>query len=456
MSDEHLKYIVMGAARSGMAAVRLLHRFILPVILVDDKPASFFSTEVKELESLGVSFYLGEKIPEALWDEIQTVIVSPGVPLKHWLIEKAGRKRIPVIGELEFAFRFARAPITAVTGTNGKTTTVHLAADILQSGGIPSIPVGNVGFPLSQGVLDNTINHEKGCLVTEVSTFQLETIRDFHPRVAALLNITPDHLDRHGSMDAYRDLKYRITENQTSEDILIVNADDPLCLDLGKITRANCLTFSVRKKVERGAYLEAGALYLNLGKEVPFLTVEEIPIPGLHNIQNVLAAGLVGAAFGVEPGLIARAVKDFNGVEHRLEFVSRENGVRFYNDSKATNLDSMEKALLSFAEPIVLIAGGRDKGNDYQSLSSLVRDRVKFLVVMGESTPLIMKAWGHVCPAISAGSMNEAVRIAFNAACGGDVILFSPGCSSFDAFQNYEHRGKVYKEEVRNFLTMRN
>lgn len=450
------KFIVLGAARSGLAAVRLLRRLHYLVALVDDKPPSFFPERLKELQSLGVYCYLGEKFPEAMWNEIQTVIVSPGVPLSHWLIKEAGEKKIPVIGEMEFAFRFAKAPIAAVTGTNGKTTTVHLAVDILRSAGISSAPAGNVGLPLSQAVLDNAINHEKGCLVTEVSTFQLETIHDFHPHVAVLLNITPDHLDRHGSMDVYRDLKYRITENQTREDILIVNADDPLCLDLSKISRADCLTFSLRQRVNRGAYLEANTLYLQLRKKSFFLTVEEMPIPGSHNIQNVLAAGLVGAAFGVTPDVIARAVKDFNGVEHRMEFVYRENGVRFYNDSKATNLDSLGKALLSFAEPIVLIAGGRDKGNDYKILNPLIQDRVKFLVVVGESAPLIIKAWGHLCPSLCVNSMKEAVRNAYQAASNGDVVLFSPGCSSFDAFHNYEHRGKVYKKEVENFLARRN
>ncbi|MBN1902066.1 UDP-N-acetylmuramoyl-L-alanine--D-glutamate ligase [Candidatus Sumerlaeota bacterium] len=456
MRDAEKKYLVLGAARSGMAAIRLLCRLGRPSLMVDDKPASSFPNESRELVALKVPFYSGEKIPDSLWNDIQLVITSPGVPLKHALISIALERKIPVIGEMEFASRFARAPIAAITGTNGKTTTVRLAVEILCEGGIPSIPTGNVGLPLSQAILEDAVNHEKGCLVTEVSTFQLETIRDFHPRTAVLLNITPDHLDRHETMEAYRDLKYRITENQRSDDILIVNEDDSLCFDLCKKSRAQCLTFSIEKKVKRGAFLESGILYLNLGDAVPLLKSDEIPIPGMHNIQNILAAALVGASFGVKPEIMAKAVRAFKGVEHRLEFVSGINGVRFYNDSKATNLDSMEKALLSFSAPIVLITGGRDKGNNYQSLNSLIGARVKFLVSMGESAPLIMKSWGRICPSASADSMRDAVQRAFDAASSGDVILFSPGCSSFDAFQNYEHRGRAYKEEVGNFLSGRN
>jgi UDP-N-acetylmuramoylalanine--D-glutamate ligase len=443
------KFLVLGAARSGLAAVRLLRSCGGDAVLLDEKPLSAFQDIRGELDQMQVPCFFGEDMARAPIEEAGALIISPGVPIDHPLVRKARQRGIDIIGELELGFRFAKCRLAAITGTNGKTTTVHLAADILMEGGIPSAPVGNVGFPLAQAVLVPRWSDPHACLVTEVSSFQLETVRTFHPRVAVLLNFTPDHLDRHGSLDVYRDMKYRITENQTGEDFLILNRDDPVCLGLGERTKARVMTFSLKDRVPCGAYCEGDRVRLCLEEDIPLLPFADIPIPGMHNIQNVLASSLVGMALGVEPEAIASAIRRFPGVEHRIEFVLSRHGVDFYNDSKATNLDSMEKALLSFTRPVILIAGGKDKGCDYNTLNPLIRERVKSLIVMGEAAPLILKAWENLVPSFQVGDMGEAVQKAYELASTGEVILFSPGCSSFDAYQNFEHRGRVFKDEVR-------
>jgi len=443
------KFLVLGAARSGLAAVRLLRSRGWEALLLDEKPLSAFQDIRAELNELQVPCFFGKDMDRAPIHEAGALIISPGVPIDHPLVREAQQRGMDIIGELELGFCLARCRLAAITGTNGKTTTVHLAADILMEGGVPSAPVGNVGFPLSQAVLDPKWDDPNACLVTEVSSFQLETVRTFHPTVAVLLNFTPDHLDRHGSLDVYRDMKYRITENQTGEDFLILNRDDPVCLGLEERTIARVMTFSLKDRVPYGAYCKGNQVCLCLEEDIPLVSVADIPIPGMHNIQNVLASSLVGVALGVKPEAIADAIRRFQGVEHRIEFVLSRSGVEFYNDSKATNLDSMEKALLSFTRPVILIAGGKDKGSDYNTLNPLIRDRVKSLVVMGEAAPLILKAWEGLVPVHPVGDMSEAVQKAYELAAAGDVVLFSPGCSSFDAYQNYEHRGRVFKDEVR-------
>jgi UDP-N-acetylmuramoylalanine--D-glutamate ligase len=446
------KFLVLGAARSGLASIRLLRSRGWDAVLLDEKPASAFENIRAELGQLQAPCFFGGDMANAPIDHAGTLIISPGVPIDHPLVLEARQRGMDIIGELELGARFARCRLAAITGTNGKTTTVHLAADILRKGGISSAPVGNVGFPLARAILDPMWDSPHACLVVEVSSFQLETIKTFRPKVAVLLNITPDHLDRHGSLDVYRDMKYRITENQSSEDFLILNADDPVCLGLKERTKARVMTFSLKDRVSYGAYCDKDEVRLCLEKDFPLVPFEDIPIPGMHNIQNVLASSLVGIALGVEPEAIASAIRCFPGVEHRIEFVLSQDGVEFYNDSKATNLDSMEKALLSFTQPVILIAGGKDKGRDYQILSPLIRQRVKYLIAMGEAAPLILKAWADIVPSFPASDMQEAVQKASELASAGEVVLFSPGCSSFDAYQDYEHRGRIFKDEVRKIV----
>ncbi len=442
------RYLVFGAARSGIAAARLLRSKEFPVTVVDEKPESAFEDVIPELKRLGVNYHFGKVASAVLLDGIEAIVLSPGIPLIHPLVVAAEERGVEVIGELELGFRYADAPIAAITGTNGKTTTVHLAADILRAGGFHAAAVGNVGTPICDAVMNPEMKRLDSCLVVEVSSFQLETVKAFHPQVAALLNLSPDHLARHGTMEIYRDLKYCITENQTPEDFLILNRDDAWSSALADKTRARVLWFSTRGELPYGAYLNSETLRLRLDEDVTFLSCSEISIPGLHNLENILAASLVGIAFGIMPDMIADAVRKFSGVEHRIEFVARPGGVDFFNDSKATNLDSVEKALLSFSKPVILIAGGRDKGDDYNRLNSLISARVKHLVVMGEAAPLMRKAWARIVPTTDAGTMRKAVFKAYEQAAPGDIVLLSPGCSSFDAFKDFEERGRVFKAEV--------
>lgn len=445
-------YLIFGAARSGLAAARLLRTHGFDVTLIDEKPASAFEQVISELNSLGVLWHFGNAAEEFLQGK-DVLVLSPGVPVTHPLVSAAQRLGIKVTGELELGYQYAGCPIIAITGTNGKSTTTHLAAAILKAAGYDSRAVGNVGSALCGAVGNHPSPVQRECLVVEVSSFQLETIQAFHPEAAVLMNLTPDHLDRHGSMEAYRDVKYRITENQTADDFMIINADDPWCLPLKDGTRAHVLFFSLLGEVSPGAYLKDDAVWLEMDNRTRLLDRSEIPIPGLHNVQNVLAASLVGVAFGVALDAIAQAVKAFPGVEHRIEFSGRLRGIEFYNDSKATNLDSMEKALLSFNRPIILIAGGRDKKSDYTTLSHLISGSVKHLIVMGEAAPLIRRAWEPLVPTENALDMREAVYKAHAVAASGDVILLSPGCSSFDTFRDYEERGCVFKNEVRSLIS---
>lgn len=444
------RYLIFGAARSGLAAARLLKSKGHDVFLVDEKSEAALQSASAEMAALGVSCRFGAPASEAWLDGMDFLLVSPGVPQTHAIVVAAKKRGIEVTGELEVGFQYAARPLAAITGTNGKSTTTHLTAAIMNAGGWKCRAVGNVGDPICNAVLEPPNSAQRECLAVEVSSYQLETIKTFHPHAAILMNLTPDHLERHGSMEGYRDMKFRITENQTSDDFMIINADDPWCAPLKDKTRAKVFWFSLERAVHPGAYLLNNTVWLNIKEKIPLLMRGEIPVPGLHNVQNVLAASLAGAAFDVPAPMIAKAVREFPGVEHRIEFSGKINGIDFVNDSKATNLDSMEKALLSFTRPIILIAGGRDKKSDYTILNKLIKERVKHLVAMGEAEPLIRCAWESIVPTVSASDMRDAVRKAYQCAQPGDVVLLSPGCSSFDAFKDFEERGRVFKKEVQD------
>lgn len=446
----NMRYLIFGAARSGLAAARLLKSKGHNVLLVDEKSETALQSAVEQMSPLGVSCRFGAPAADEWLEGMDFLLVSPGVPQTHPIIVAAHKRGIEVVGELEIGFQYAARPIASITGTNGKSTTTHLTSSILNAGGWKCRAVGNVGDPICNAVLEPPDPSQCEALAVEVSSYQLETIKTFHPRAAILMNLTPDHLERHGTMEGYRDMKFRITENQTADDFMIINADDRWCAPLKDKTKAKVLWFSLERAVRPGAYLLDNTIWLDIEEKIPLLSRNEIPIPGLHNVQNVLAASLAGAAFGVYPQMISKAVREFPGVEHRIEFSGNINGVDFFNDSKATNLDSMEKALLSFTRPIILIAGGRDKKSDYSILNSLIKERVKYLVAMGEAEPLIRRAWEYIVPTVSASDMRDAVRKAYQHAASGDVALLSPGCSSFDAFKDFEERGRVFKKEVQD------
>lgn len=436
---------VVGLARSGVAACRLLRALGAEVTGTDARPAEGLGEPGAGLGALGVRLHLGAHPPEA-FEEAELVVVSPGVPAEHEALASCRQRGVPVIGELELSYRVMTADLIAVTGTNGKTTTTSLVGALVREGGRPAVVGGNIGRPLAADALEVP---GEGLVVAEVSSFQLETTDTFRPRVAALLNVTPDHLDRHPTVAAYAEAKARIFLRQEPGDWAVVNADDPGAALLARRVRSRLVWFSRVGPVGEGAFVEDGWIALRLdGREEPVCPVAEIPLRGAHNVENVLAATACAAWAGIAPARLRAAIRAFQGVPHRLERVRAWGGVLFYNDSKGTNVDATLKALASFHEPIVLIAGGRDKGQDFAPLAAAAARRVKAAVLIGEGRAKLGPVLREVTRVGEADSMRAAVREAAALAAPGDVVLLSPACASFDMFRDYEHRGEVFKAEV--------
>jgi UDP-N-acetylmuramoylalanine--D-glutamate ligase len=375
------------------------------------------------------------------------IVVSPGVPVDAPQLAQAREQGIPVIGEIELAARFLKGRIVAITGSNGKTTTTALTGEVISTGGLESLVGGNIGTPAISLVEEST---NDSFVVLEVSSFQLETVQSFHPFIAMVLNITPDHLDRHSTFEAYVDAKARIFENQTGEDFAVLNADDPTCVGLASRTKARKIWFSRAKEVEIGAWLRGGQIvFRDDGQEREIMPVSEIKLKGAHNLENVLAAVCAGILTQIEPARIRRAVQEFKAVEHRLEYVATVRGVDFYNDSKATNVDATIKALESFPANIHLILGGKDKGSDYTVLKPLLKERARRVYTIGAAAEKIESHLGGIVEVVRAGTLDAAVKRAAASAESGDVVLLAPACASFDQFENYEHRGTAFKQTVR-------
>ncbi|MBI3458638.1 MAG: UDP-N-acetylmuramoyl-L-alanine--D-glutamate ligase [Candidatus Rokubacteria bacterium] len=411
----------------------------------DAQPGEALSPAAGALAAEGVRLYPGGHPPEAFRDA-ELCVVSPGVPTEHAALAACRHRGVPVIGEIELAYRVMTADVIAVTGTNGKTTTTALIGALLADAGRPVLVGGNIGRPLAAEALAFPAD---GVVVAEVSSFQLETIETFRPRVAALLNLTPDHLDRHGTLAAYAEAKARIFLRQTREDWAVINADDPGAAALARGVPGRLLWFSRALPVREGCYVAGGWVTLRLdGREAAVCPVEEIFLRGDHNLENVLAATAAAAWAGVEPERLRAAIKAFRGVAHRLEWIRELQGVTFYNDSKGTNVDATLKALASFREPIVLIAGGRDKGQDFAPLARAAAGRVKAAVLIGEGRATLGPALRAVTTVHEVDSMRMAVRQALALAQPGDVVLLSPACASFDMFRDYEHRGEAFRADV--------
>jgi UDP-N-acetylmuramoylalanine--D-glutamate ligase len=437
---------VVGLARSGIAACRLLRALGVRVIGTDLRPADALPPEARALETAGVRLVVGGHPAEA-FEGAELVVVSPGVPADHPVVAACRTRGVPVLGELELAYRTMTADFVAITGTNGKTTTTALTGALLGESGRQVLVGGNIGRPLAGEALRFPAD---GWVVAEVSSFQLETTDAFQPRVAAVLNVTPDHLDRHGSLEAYAEAKARIFAAQGPEDWAVLNADDPGAAALAPRVRSRLIWFSRRQAVARGAWVREGWVTLRLGgPDRPVCPVGDIVLRGAHNLENVLAATACAGALGVPAERLRAAIRAFRAVPHRLEWIRDRAGVAFYNDSKGTNVDATLKALAAFDEPIVLIAGGRDKGQRFDALAGAARGRVKAAVVMGEGRVTLAPALRAVTHVEEAASMGEAVRRATALAVAGDVVLLSPACASFDLFRDYEHRGTVFTEEVR-------
>lgn len=438
------KVLIIGAARSGIAAARFLVERGDTVALNDQKPIEKWSAEALALKELGVGLLPGDP-PSWLLDQIELVVVSPGVPATIIPIRYAERAGAEVIGEVELAARYLKGRIVAITGSNGKTTTTSLIGELLRDAGFPTQVGGNIGKALISMIDDS---REDGWTVVEVSSFQLETISTFRPSIALVLNVTPNHMDRYETFNDYAAAKHRIFMNQTADDVAVLNADDPMVSSWESGLRARVIGFSVRRELEGGVFLRGKELIYD-GQTL--LNVDELKLRGLHNVENVAAAFAAGIAAGAATESMEATAKRFDPVEHRLEFVAEIDGVRFYNDSKATSVDATLKALEAFADDagkIVLILGGRGKKAPYEPLASLVKTKVRELVLIGEDADTIANELGGLAPIERATDMNEAVRMSFKAAEKGDLVLLAPACASFDMFDSFEHRGKVFKSEI--------
>ena len=442
------KVLIIGAARSGIAAARFLTTRGTVVALNDQKPLEKWSAEAVALKELGVGLVPGEP-PGWLLDSLDLVVVSPGVPSNIIPIRYAERAGAEVIGEVELAYRYLKGRIVAITGSNGKTTTTSLIGELLRDAGLTVQVGGNIGQALISMVETSL---EGGWTVVELSSFQLETIREFHPTVAVVLNVTPNHMDRYESFTDYAAAKHRIFMNQTEGDFAVLNADDPTVSSWRNGLLAQVTEFSVRKELANGIFLRRGELIERSAEgEQLVLRPSEMKLRGLHNVENVAAAVAAGLAAGAGLESMRETIKRFDPVEHRLEYVAELNDVKFYNDSKATSVDATLKALEAFANEagkVVLILGGRGKKAPYAPLADLVRTKVRKLVLIGEDADTIATELGNYAPFERATDMSDAVRRSFVAAEPGDVVLLAPACASFDMFDSFEHRGKAFKSQI--------
>lgn len=449
MNFQRQKILIIGMAKSGMAAAKALVQLGAQVVIADQKPAAEIKENMEQLQSLGVTVHPGG-YPAITKDNFDLVVTSPGVPAKAEPLQRALAQDIPIWSEIELASRLAQGTLVAITGTNGKTTTTALVGHIFQNSGRKVVVGGNIGQPLVERALETTQEH---VLVAEVSSFQLEWVHEFHPRVAVITNITPDHLDRHGTLENYAQTKARIFAQQGREDYTILNYDDPLLRSLAEKCPGQVIFFSRRHSLEKGIICENHQIALKIkGQVFPVCPVEELLIPGTHNLENAMAAVGAGWALGLTPQELRRTLRTFPGVPHRLEKVAEIQGVTYINDSKGTNPDAAIKALEAFQAPIVLIAGGSWKGTDFGPLALEIKKRVKHLVVLGQTAEEIKRAVQKVgfTAVTHVATLKEAVLQAKKIAQPGDVILLSPACASFDMFQSFEHRGEVFKEIVRN------
>lgn len=444
------KVLVLGAGVSGISVAHVLQNKGAQVVLSDAKAASLFkNTDFSLICDCGVILALGRQ-DEELLEGIEYVVVSPGISIHIPLIKAAQSKAITVMSEIEVAYRLCSVPILAITGTNGKTTTTTLIGDMVKTMKRDVVVGGNIGLALSQEV---TQVESGGIVIAEVSSFQLEGIIDFKPHIAAVLNITPDHLDRHHSMENYVAMKERVFANQNQDDYIVLNYDDSAVRAMKNRVASKVFFFSRQTELSSGIFVKNGMITIKWDdKVIPVCSVDQIQLRGNHNIENVLAACGVCFLAGVKLEDMVQTIHEFSGVEHRIEKVMNLNHVEYYNDSKATNPESSIKALESFANHIILIAGGRDKNTDLTSFMKLVKEKVDHLILIGEATERFrMVAHQHDVKNIySTESLADAVSLAHQLAQSPQVVLLSPACASYDMFTSYEERGTLFKEFVRD------
>jgi UDP-N-acetylmuramoylalanine--D-glutamate ligase len=443
------KVLVVGLGKSGFAAALFLRRQGAQVTVSDIRSAELLAREIPALVEEGISVEAGGH-GLLTFRRQDLIVVSPGVPLETPELVQARNFGRPVIGELELAARFLKGRILAITGSNGKTTTTALAGEILKASGLPTLVAGNIGVPVVDLIGESS---ENTWSVLEVSSFQLESTEQFHPHIAVILNITPDHLDRHGTFENYALAKERIFAAQEASDFAVLNADNPRAAEAAARSHAPVFWFSAQHSVAQGAWVEGGNVVYRSAPDAAaeiILPVAKIPLKGGHNVENVLAAACAARLAGVACDAIARAIENFKAVEHRLEYVATIDGVEYYNDSKATNVDATEKAIAAFAGGIHLILGGKDKGAPYAPLAQLVRERVRALYTIGAAAAKIESELRGAAPIHSCQTLANAVNAAAAAAKPGDVVVLAPACSSYDQFENYEQRGRVFKQLVQD------
>jgi len=445
MDLKRKKVLVVGLARTGIATAKFLKAKESLVTATEVKPKEEMRETAEELRGMDIATEWGGHQAETFLKQ-DMIVVSPGVDLSIEPIQRAIQQGVRVISEIELAYHFIDVPIIAVTGTNGKTTTTLLLGEMLKGDGRKVGVGGNVGEPL---ILFADGEGRWEVLVVEISSFQLEAIEDFRPQIALLLNITEDHLDRYPSYDDYIGAKVRIFSNQNSGDTAVLNRDDPIVMQFGERVKARKVLFSLKEKLDEGAFSNGRTITLRQEGNEEKYSLARAPLKGIHNVENMMAALTTARIFGCSKKAIQGALNRFKGLEHRLEFVREIQGVRFYNDSKGTNVGSVVKSLQSFSEPVTLIAGGKDKNGDLSPLETLIRKRVKHLVLIGEAKERMNRELGGLTHTVTAKTMEEAVLLAHRKAKAGEVVLLSPACSSFDMFKDYKERGKIFKEAVK-------
>jgi len=438
------RVLVVGLARTGIATALFCAARGARVTATDTRTEKELGDAVAALRKAGVALELGGHRQELICDT-DLIIPSPGVPSDASLLQFARSKGVTIWSEIELAYRFLKGRLVGITGSNGKTTTTSLIEHILRTAGFSTILAGNIGTPLISCVGKSS---DETLTVAELSSFQLELIEKFRPNISVFLNLTPDHLDRHHTLESYGRAKARIFENQVESDSAVLNADDPGTTPYAP-AKPQVFWFSRKQRVAQGAFAkENDIVFRREGTEESILKLADIPLAGAHNVENVLAAVASTRLAGAEPAAIAKGVRSFAGVEHRLEFVAEIGGVRFYNDSKATNVDATSKALDAFPGRILVILGGKDKGSDYTLLQAPLRDKAILALLIGAAADKIEKQIAGSVAIEQAGTLERAVEIAAHAAQPADIVLLAPACASFDQFQNYEHRGRVFKELV--------
>ena len=447
MELKNKRVLVVGAGKSGISAARFLRERGAKVTISDSRSAAALAGEIPALMDAGIMVEAGGH-GLLTFRRQDLIVVSPGVPMDTPEVKQVISLGMPVIGELELAARFLEGQVIAITGSNGKTTTTTLVGEILKRAGVQTRVGGNIGLPVIDLIAESRASSWN---VLEVSSFQLETIAEFRPHIAAVLNITPDHLDRHKTLANYAAAKARITERQEAGDFLVLNGENKESQMIAAHTRAQVVWFSARRPIKRGVFVHGESIVFvpkEGARAEPVLPVGEITLKGAHNVENVLAAVTIARLAGVSAEVIRAATAEFKAVEHRLELVRVRNGVEFYNDSKATNVDAAMKAVAAFPRGVHLILGGKDKDSDYTVMTGLLKERVAVVYTIGSAAEKIGRELGGVVKMVESATLEAAVAEAAKSAVSGDVVLLAPACSSFDQFNNYEHRGRVFRELV--------